>query len=307
MARSLALVLAAAAALAPARARACASCSCGDLTLTATGIERPYKNRVRLAVEERYGSLSSGGYVMSNGELTQYGERVSFLRSSLAASWSPIKWLTINALLPWVTSWVQPMRPASTQTINGLGDLELSGRFLVFKERGFAPHHLLWLNAGLKFPTGYRVRDDQGYPFPDDDQPGSGSWDPFAGATYAWFSGGLVSLYASTSYRYTTPGFDGYRRGAVLGTTASVQFQPRPWGAIVLGADGVWQQADRLANGNQMPSTGGVVGYFAPALLASPVRDLLVRLVVDVPVATHLYGTQTVGTQVALSIAYDVH
>jgi len=269
------------------------------MTLTATGVERPYKNRVRVAVEERYGSLTMG-------DPMRYGERVSFLRSSLAMSWSPLKWFTLNALMPWVTSWIQSMQHAPTEQVNGLGDLELSGRFLVFKPRGFAPHHLLWLNAGVKAPTGYRVYDAEGYPFPDDDQPGSGSWDPFAGVTYAWFSGELLSFYGSTSYRYTTAGPRGYKRGSTLGSTAALQLQPFKWGAVALGGDVVWQQADTLPNGAAAPSTGGVVGYFAPALLASPLRDLLIRVVVDVPIASHLYGTQTVGPQVALSIAYDV-
>ena len=53
-ARSLvAIAIGAALSLAGARAEACAACGCGDQTLTATGIEKPYKNRVRLALEER--------------------------------------------------------------------------------------------------------------------------------------------------------------------------------------------------------------------------------------------------------------
>src|SRR5262249_23670145 len=103
------------------RATACASCGCGDPTLTATGVERPYRNRVRLAWEERYGSLTMGD------DLT--GEHTQFLRSTLAASWSPHKRLTIGALLPWVTSWIQ-RAPTPPGTVNGLGDLELAARLV---------------------------------------------------------------------------------------------------------------------------------------------------------------------------------
>ena len=296
--RSIAVAAAACVALLqPARARACAACNCGDPTLTSTGVERPYKNRVRFAVDELYSSLTQGDMLA--------GEQSWSLRSSLVASWSPLKWLTLNARLPWVTSWVAEGR-SPTQLVSGLGDLELSSRFLVFHERGFAPHHLLWLTGGVKAPTGYRVYDDQGFPFPDDDQPGSGSWDPFAGATYAWFSGGLTSFYATSSYRYTTPNTRGYRRGSTLASSAAVQLQPFSWGAIAIGGDVVWREADQLGNHADVPSTGGVIAYFSPALLFSPRMDLLIRVSASAPVVTHLYGQQTAGPVVALSIAYDV-
>src|SRR5258708_3389526 len=79
-------------------ARACASCGCGDQTLTVTGIERPYKNRVCATLEERYGSLTLGD--------AEVGQQVTFLRSTLALSWSPMNRLTLGPLLPWVTSWI---------------------------------------------------------------------------------------------------------------------------------------------------------------------------------------------------------
>jgi hypothetical protein len=277
-------------------AAACASCGCGDPTLTAVGLEKPYKNRVRLALEERYGSLSVGDGT--------YGQRVWFLRSVLGVSWMPMKRLTLSALVPWVTAWLKPVGRAR-QEMNGLGDAELAARVLLFEERGFSPHHLLWGSAGLKMPTGYRTYDDSGYPFPDDDQPGSGSWDPFVGMSYGYFSGNLISFFISASYRYTTPGWHGYRRGSALGASAGLQVQPWGWGALVLGLDNAWVQADTLPNGVAAPSTGGEVLYVAPSLLLSPRQDLLVRVVVDVPAATALYGSQSVGTQVMLSVAYD--
>ena len=102
----------------PRRAEACASCGCGDPTLTATGVERPYKNRVRIAWEERYGSLTMGN------DLT--GEHTQYLRSTAAASWSPWRRFTLALTLPWVTSWIQ-RASIPRATVNGLGDMELAG------------------------------------------------------------------------------------------------------------------------------------------------------------------------------------
>jgi hypothetical protein len=278
------------------RADACASCGCGDQTLTATGVERPYRNRIRLAWEERYGSLTMGD------DMT--GEHTQFLRSTLAASWSPLKRLTIGAVLPWVTSWIA--RGAAPQSsLNGLGDFELAARGVLFQEKSFAPHHVIWALAGLKFPTGYRVTDSSGFVVPPDDQPGSGSWDPFAGVTYAWFSGELTSFFASTALRWTTAGWEGYRRGSTLGGSLAFQLQPWQWGAFQLGGDFLWQQSDTLMNGHAVPNTGGTTGYLAVAFLLNPWRDLLFRVVVDAPVLLALHGTQTIGPQVVAQVSYD--
>ena len=127
----------------------------------------------------------------------------------------PHERITLGATLPWVSAWLNEAGKPQ-QSLNGLGDLELAARVLLFRERRFAPHHLLWGLVGLKFPTGYRLYDDTGHPFPADDQPGTGSWDPFVGGTYAWFGNGMA-VFASASYKVTTPNERAYRRGSALG------------------------------------------------------------------------------------------
>jgi hypothetical protein len=277
-------------------ARACSTCGCGDSTLTATGVEKPYKNRVRVALEERMGSFTQGD--------PGVGQSTWFLKSSLIGSWMPHERVTVAALLPWVSAWLTD-GSAPQQSINGLGDLELSARVLAFRERRFAPHHLLWGLAGLKTPTGPRVYDASGHPYADDDQPGTGSWDPFFGASYGWFGDGIAS-FVSASYRVTTPNERGYRRGSQLGWSAFLQFQPWSWGAFGAGIDGHYHDPDTLTNGNAVPNTGGTVLNLAPTMMVMPLTDLLIRLVIDVPVLHALYGVQTVGPQISLSIAYDI-
>ena len=143
------------------------------------------------------------------------------------------------------------------------------------------------------------------FPVDSDDRPGSGSYDPFVGLTYGWFSGELLSVFASATGRLTTHGFDGYLRGATVGGTAVLQLQPWGWGALQVGADLLWERADYLGNGNLVPNSGGTTGFLVGALLVNPWRDLLLRLVVDAPVITVMQGTQSVGPQVTLQVAYD--
>lgn len=296
LARAVLIAAAAWVAAGPRPARACAVCNCGDPTLTAVGVEQPYKNRVRAGIEERYGSHSMGDALT--------GDQQQLLRSALFGAWTPHPRITIGLVVPWMTTWlVEGERHA---LVNGLGDMELSGRVLIARDRRFAAHHLLWATAGLKLPTGPRLRDDQGYPYPDDDQPGSGSWDPFVGVTYAWYSGDLWSAYVSGSYRYTSAGWHGYTRGMQVGWNAAVQAQPWTWGAFQLFVDGNWLAADRLATGGRVPNTGGTVMRLGPAFVASLRVDLYARLAVTLPVIQAYQGMQSDGAQVTASLVWDI-
>ncbi|MGZ3439083.1 MAG: hypothetical protein ACXVDD_06195 [Polyangia bacterium] len=293
-----AMVLAAAATFRPETARACAVCNCGDPTLTAVGVEQPYRNRVRAGVEERYGSHTQGDGGAG-------GESQQLLRSALFGAWAPHARITIGLVVPWMTTWVTPSTGPGA-VINGLGDMELSGRVLVARDKSFGAHHLFWATAGLKLPTAPRLKDDAGFPYPDDDQPGSGSWDPFFGVTYAWFSGGLWSAFASGSYRYTTEGWHGYRRGMQAGWNAAVQAQPWTWGGFQLFVDGNWSAADRLGTGGVMPNTGGTIVRVGPGFVVSPRMDMLIRVAASLPVAQAYYGQQHDGPQVMLSLVWDI-
>lgn len=277
-------------------ASACATCNCGDPTITATGVEQPYKNRVRVALDTRANAHTLGD--------ATYGQSGWSVRNALGAFWSPHARVTVGAMLPWVTSFLQPVS-GDAMTLSGLGDLELSARVVVARDRRFAPSHLFWLMGGLKLPTGMRLADARGRPYPEDDQPGTGSWDPLVGATYAYY-GGLVSVFASASYRITTPNERGHQRGGSLGFIAQAQLQPTAWAALALGLDGSFTLPDALPNGAPAPDTGGTMIGFAPAVLLKPLRDLLVRVGVSMPVVRALNGLQSEGPQLQLLLAYDI-
>jgi len=276
------------------RASACASCSCGDATLTTVGVEQPYKNRVRLALEERVDTHDMGE------------RRALTLRSTLGVAWSPIDRLTLAASLPWIASWlVHPDAP--TTPVSGLGDLEVTGRVVVWRSRRFAPEHLVWLIGGVKAPTGPRVMSEGGYPIPDDDQPGSGSWDPSLGLAYGWFGRGMTSVFLSTTGRGTTPNGRGYRRGAAWNGAAWVQVQPRPWFATSLGADVTWREHDTLKSGMPSPDSGGTFLRILPSLVFSPHSNVLLRVGAAIPIVQVMNGRQSEGPQLLVTLAWDVH
>lgn len=279
----------------PARSVACATCGCGDPTLTSVGVEKPYRNRLRVTLEERVGTQTQG--------VGAAGSDLVMTRTLLGVSYTPLSRLTVAAFLPFIASHLRDAQHPGAW-IRGVGDLELQARVVVARDRSFAPHHLLWLVGGVRTPTGPRAKDPQGFPFPDDDQPGNGSWDPLAGATYAWF-GGTVTLYSSLLLRYPTSGARPYRFGASLLSSSVAQLQPFSWLALSLGVDVRQSWADRLANDATSPNTGGFVLQLVPGALFNPWRDLLVRLAVEVPTVQRLSGTQSLGPQVVVSVSYD--
>lgn len=277
-------------------ARACAVCGCGDATLTAGVITKPYKNRLRVTLEERVGAQTMGSGLDYSSLL--------MTRTTLSVLYSPTSRLTLTAYLPFIASRLTDHAHAGSW-IRGVGDFEVQGRVVVARDRSFAPRHLLWLIAGLRMPTSPRVKDDQGFPYPDDDQPGTGGWDPSGGATYAWF-GGELTFYSTLLLRYPTPpvGRD-YRFGPTLLSSSVFQIQPWTWLAFQLGIDLRQAWADRLQNDHAAPNTGGFITEITGGAMFNPWRDLLVRAAVEVPVVQKLYGTQSLSPQLVVSVSYD--
>lgn len=265
----------------PRLALACASCGCGDPTLTAMGQEKPFKGRVRLALEERLGAHSEGELAESN--------LVS--RTTLAASVAALPWLTLGTLVPLVVVRSE-VAPEPARNTVGLGDIEFMVRALVFRDRRFSPRHTLGLLAGIKAPTGPRVNDSSGYPAPDDVQPGSGSWDAVVGASYSYF-GSLSSLFFSASYRQTTAGYRGYRRGSQLGASLAMQFTVNRWSALVLGTDFTATESSWLSPDTRAPDTGGLLLAASPGLLFALRPDWLLRVMLQVPVVQNWRGQQS--------------
>ena len=281
---------------------ACVQCNCGDPTIAALGVEQPYRNRLRLALDERVSSHTMGA-------VDPMSTRV--LRSTLHVLWAPHSRVLLSAALPWLAVWTAPTGVGFRQprAITGLGDLELTGRFVVFRDRRFSPRHLLAITAGLKTPTGPRVKDDNGYPLPEDEQPGSGSWDPLIGVSHAWLSGELASIVTAASYRHGTTGRRGEQRGGVFLGLTQVQLQPLSRLAIAGGIEVTHRRPDRFATDTDQakPDSGGTVVWFAPALLIAPTPSLVIRIGATIPMGRWLYGTQREGPQAQVALAWDVH
>jgi hypothetical protein len=256
------------------------------------GLEKPFRNRIRLALEQRLGAHEMGS------------ERTLLSRTALSGSYSPAAWLTLGAQLPFIASFTAvPRRPATT--VYGLGDLELLVRALVLRDRRFSPRHLVGLLAGLKAPTGPHRTDSRGYPASDDLQPGSGSWDGLLGASYSYF-GDPVAVFLSASYPLTSAGSSGFQRGGALGATALGQLPLGRRLAVLLGLELGHTQRSRLASAVPAPDTGGTLLSISQGLLLALRTDWLLRFIVQTPVVQAWHGQQHESPTGVLSFLVDL-
>lgn len=288
------LIVSGAVGLIPSRASACASCGCGDPTLTAMGMEKPFKHRIRLSLEQRAGVHSS--YAQQ--------ERTLIARTALTGSYSPTSFLTFAALLPFFAAHTQTDQKAG-KTVYGLGDFELMARALIFRDRSFSPRHLIGLLAGIKTPTGPRRTDSSGYPATADLQPGSGSWDGLFGAQYHYF-GDSVSFFLSASYRLSSTGYVNYKRGSVLGATAFVQTPIVRRIAVGSGLDTSWTMQSVLSSGALAPNTGGMLVSLTYGVLFAIRTDWLLRVQLQTPIIQRWIGSQAESPTGIVSLTADL-
>ncbi len=282
--------------LAATEARACATCSVGDRTLTSMGAAQPYPNRVRLSVGLRYREDGVGTPGVDALELRE-------LRVEVAAAYSPTSWLTLSLLAPVLRRDVLYANLARSVSWD-FGDLDFVARAVVFRDRAFAPRHLLSTLVGLEVPTARAQRDRQGQVLPLELQAGSGSWDPSLGLSYAHFADPW-SVYVSSVLSLPTRGFDDSRGGASWRTVADLQVQPTNGFGIRMGGllrvDAVSRE-----NGGPEPDSGGAIVYATMGVVASPATDLILQAGIAVPVVNALTGQHREGLAVNLGVSLDL-
>lgn len=277
-------------------ARACASCACGDPTLTSMGTEQPFSGRLRVAAVTRAWGQTVGDDALDAVTLRE-------LRVDVSAAYAPLPWLMLSATLPLQARTLRDVSLTREQAL-GPGDLEVSAKIFVFRDRAFSPDHLLSVLVGAELPTSPTLRDEQGAPLSIDAQLGTGSVDPFVGLAYTAFRGPW-SFVASATGTLPSEGRLGFRGGASLRNTLAAQFQPRTSWALRLAADTRLEAASTLS-GERDTEGSGFIGYLSPELLISPATDFILQLGVRVPVLNLLSGRVRQTPIVQAAVAFDL-
>jgi hypothetical protein len=198
-----------------ARGRACATCGCGDPTLTAMGTEKPFHGRLRASIDARHRTDDIG-----EPGVDQIRLRETRVDGQLA--WAPHERVFLLGSVPLLQRSVGYVNGAETNTV-AIGDVELRAKAFVFIDRSFAQRHLYAVTGGLKVPTAPRQRSDaDGRYLPIEAQPGTGSWDPLLGMSYAFFARPF-SFYASMQGSAPLRGTSEFRASPSLRTTTAIQ------------------------------------------------------------------------------------
>jgi hypothetical protein len=152
------------------------------------------------------------------------------LNASIGAAYGVTHHLTVSAELPYVRR--ERLRAAEggtverLGTVSGIGDLNLLAKYRVPTGAGAS----FALFGGIKVPTGSTgKRGPGGERLETEHQPGTGSWDPIAGAAFG-AKVGPVALSMGALYQWSTQGAQRTRLGDRLqgGIAVSHQFSGAP-------------------------------------------------------------------------------
>ena len=275
------------------KAAACAVCGCGDPTLTALGVEKPFRDRVRVSLEVRHRTDAVGTPMVNQVKLFE-------TRTDLQAAWAPHERLFLLLTVPILYRKTTAVSLAEDSTF-AFGDVELRAKFFAFEDHD--RRHLLSVIAGAKLPSAPGMLDERGQLLPTEVQVGTGSFDPIAGVAYAYMPRPL-SFYASLTGLLTTLGRNNAQGSRSLRATTTLQ---RQWTPMVATRIGIDARVDTVAAnaGVTEPDSGGFIAFLTPEFLLSPYPDWLVWLSARVPVVNALSGSHHEGPVVSIGFARD--
>ena len=277
-------------------ASACGTCGVGDPTLTIVGFEQPQSQRVRTSGTIRHRNDRIGEAQVDELRLAEQ-------RMELAGAYSPSDRWTLSLMMPLVHRLVSAVNLAEAD-IWAPGDLEFRARAVVWRDRKFAPRHLVSLIGGLEFPTSSIERDAEGVPLPLEFQAGTGSWDPIAGASYTMFSDPW-SVYVASIGIFPTQGTADTKVGASFRQTVLGQFQPWHFLAFQLGVEFRVDQPGYIA-GVRDPNTGGHITYGTFGLVGLPHDKVLLHFTTAVPMIQRLDGSHVEGVALTAGLVYEI-
>lgn len=291
--RPLALAVAAAALSYGGGALACSTCKCGDYTITLMGTEKPYAGRLYAALDTLYRSESAGSGLDR--------QDTDELRTTFGLAYSVNQDLTFAVQVPFVKKEIETPTLAR-QEAKGLGDIDLTARWVAYRSGAESGRHLAGLRAGLRLPTADQVKDD-GEKLDIDVQPDAGALVPSLGGWYGYYRFPWFATVSATYFKYNE-GHQDFRGGDVLLLSSLAQYGLTPSLALQLGLD-LRQSQKNEFSGVADPDSGGLLGMVFAGVAWRIGEDLMVHAGAQLPVIEDLNGEQDEDASLRLGIGYD--
>ncbi len=251
-------------------------------------------------------------------KLGKRGEHVHVFRNILVPSLSAGYGITDNWYIalnaPYLFKFNQRVSdgpPINTGSSIGFGDIAFFSAYRFLRNDDLNLHASLL--GGLKIPSGVRrFRDNQGFLFEADDQPGTGSWDPSVGLAVSKVFKNF-SITSNGLYKFSTKGTQDTTVGDTAIFNLAVAHRIKPEERILnkifiehlLNKDLTW---DLVLEGNgqwsQKPSTdfggfhftnknhGGLITYLSPGIRLTVNKKWITNLSVGFPVIENLNNVQ---------------
>ncbi len=285
-------------------AEACSVCGCGD-PLFAAGDSNPMGGTFRFALD--YTLLSATARSDDNPAQTESLLQQTFLP---VVVYSPTN--SLNLVLQVPLAWKQWTLaggglPTESASPFGLGDIEVGLRYFVWTDSDFT--HLrrqnFALSAGTSIPTGADDIQVDGQRIDQHAQLGTGAWGPYLGALYT-YAQDPWTFSATLTGRYRTTNSYGYQFGAAVLFSATARYRFVETFALSIGLDGR-QALHDVQDGQSQLNTGGFLLAMVPGLSWNLTDALWLQAQVQIPVASHLYGVQSVGPVVTVGLQFLFH
>ena len=237
--------------------------------------------------------------VRKSGDVTSAGRVLNVAAVPLVLAYGASPKLALFGVLPYVDKRLNITIGGKRirRETQGLGDGLFFGRYTVYQQNRPSDTLRIAPFAGLKIPTGaYQQRDAFGL-VPRILQPGSGSWDPFAGIaitrqTLDW------EFDVAAKYQLNTEA-SGFAFGDVARADASFQYRIFPQNLedagvpdfvyAVLESNLIWNAKNR-ALGVSDSNSGGLTWNVAPGLQYVTDR-LVLETAVQIPIVQNMNGT----------------
>lgn len=216
-----------------------------------------------------------------------FGRSIRATMIAAAVSYNVTSDLLLGAMLPLMN--VTSRSTAASVTSTGLGDVSISGKYVLMQIDDLQETLRILGKVSLKLPTGNKNLTPS---------LGTGSWDASFGTVAGWI-GKRFGLYADISYTlngssesYSYGNTFSYNAAVVLRLSPAVyETYPLTQWNLYFEAIGKYVARDAV-NGVSNQNSGGQILMLAPGLQWIPSRVLLTEVAIQFPVFQSLNGTQ---------------